>query len=45
VQKGVPYSLDKGGCVNLITPSRMISKNAPGMAPNSCLIEITKWEV
>jgi trimethylamine-N-oxide reductase (cytochrome c) len=37
-------SPDKGGCVNILTPSRMVSKNAPGMTPNSCLIEIEKWE-
>jgi trimethylamine-N-oxide reductase (cytochrome c) len=37
-------SPDKGGCVNILTPSRMTSKNAPGMTPNSCLIEIEKWE-
>jgi molybdopterin guanine dinucleotide-containing S/N-oxide reductase-like protein len=35
---------DRGGCVNMLTPSRMVSKNAPGMTPNSCLIEIEKWE-
>jgi molybdopterin guanine dinucleotide-containing S/N-oxide reductase-like protein len=44
ILKGTPGSVDRGGCVNLLTPSRMMSKNAPGMAPNSCLIEITKWE-
>ena len=37
-------SVDKGGCVNMLTPSRMLSQNAPGMTPNSCLIEIEKWE-
>jgi trimethylamine-N-oxide reductase (cytochrome c) len=37
-------SVDKGGCVALLTPSRMLSQNAPGMTPNSCLIEIEKWE-
>jgi trimethylamine-N-oxide reductase (cytochrome c) len=36
--------VDKGGCVNMLTPSRMLSKHAPGMTPNSCLIEIAKWE-
>ena len=36
-------SPDKGGCVNMLTPSRMLSQNAPGMTPNSCLIEIEKW--
>ncbi|MEE4358778.1 MAG: molybdopterin-dependent oxidoreductase [Desulfococcaceae bacterium] len=37
-------AVDKGGCVNMLTPSRMVSKNAPGMTPNSCLIEIERWE-
>jgi len=37
-------SPDRGGCVNMLTPSRMLSKNVPGMTPNSCLIEIEKWE-
>ena len=45
LEPGKPYSVDKGGCVNLLIPSRMMSKNASGMAPNSCLIEISKWEV
>ena len=25
-------------------PGRMMSKNVPGMAPNSCLVEMAKWE-
>ena len=41
---GQADSTDQGGCVNMLTPSRMVSKNAPGMTPNSCLIEIEKWE-
>ena len=45
LEPGKPGSVDRGGCVNQLTPSRMMSKNAPGMAPNSCLIEISKWEV
>jgi trimethylamine-N-oxide reductase (cytochrome c) len=36
-------SPDRGGCINLLTPHRFVSKNACGMAPNSCLIEIEKW--
>ena len=44
LEPGKPYSTDKGGCVNMLTSARMLSKNAPGMAPNSCLIEIEKWE-
>ena len=42
---GKPGSIDKGGCVNLLTSSRPMSKNAPGAAWNSCLIEVEKWEV
>jgi len=45
LEPGKPGSPDRGGCVNLLTPARMISKNAPGMANNSCLIEMEKWEV
>ena len=35
-------SADRAGCVNILTPSRYISKNACGMAPNSCLIEVAR---
>jgi trimethylamine-N-oxide reductase (cytochrome c) len=41
---GEPGTTDRGGCVNLLTSSRMLSKHAPGMTPNSCLCEIRKWE-
>ncbi len=44
MEPGKPYSVDRGGCVNLLTSARMLSANAPGMAPNSCQIEISKWE-
>jgi trimethylamine-N-oxide reductase (cytochrome c) len=37
-------SPDRGGCINLLTPSRLMSKNASGMAPNSCLVEVRKFE-
>ncbi len=37
-------NIDRGGTMNLLTSSRWISKNCPGMAPNSCLAEIEKWE-
>ncbi len=45
LEPGKAGSIDRGGCVNQLTPSRMMSRNVPGMAPNSCLIEISKWEV
>jgi anaerobic selenocysteine-containing dehydrogenase len=44
LEPGNPESIDRGGCVSILTPSRMLSKNAPGMAPNSCLIEVEKWQ-
>jgi molybdopterin guanine dinucleotide-containing S/N-oxide reductase-like protein len=44
LEPGKPGSVDRGGCMNQLTPSRMMSKNVAGMAPNSCLIEIKKWE-
>ena len=45
LEPGKAGSTDRGGCVNLLTPSRMLSKNVPGMAPNSCLVELRKREV
>jgi trimethylamine-N-oxide reductase (cytochrome c) len=44
LEPGKAGSTDRGGCVNLLTPSRMLSKNVPGMAPNSCLVEIARWQ-
>ncbi len=44
LEPGKAGSIDQGGCINLLTASRMLSKHAPGMTPNSCLIEIEKWE-
>lgn len=32
------------GCVNTLTPDRFITKNAHGLAVNSCLVEVRKWE-
>ncbi|MCL6477880.1 MAG: molybdopterin-dependent oxidoreductase [Peptococcaceae bacterium] len=37
-------SPDRGGCINLLTPSRMMIKKSHAMAANSCLVEIQKWE-
>jgi anaerobic selenocysteine-containing dehydrogenase len=45
LERGKPYSVDRGGCVNLLTNSRLMSKNVPGMAPNSCLVEMEKWGI
>jgi molybdopterin guanine dinucleotide-containing S/N-oxide reductase-like protein len=45
LEPGKPGSVDKGGCINLLTPSRLMSQNVAGMAPNSCLVEIEKSEI
>jgi trimethylamine-N-oxide reductase (cytochrome c) len=37
-------SVDRSGCINILTPSRYITKNSAGMAPNSCLVEIELHE-
>jgi anaerobic selenocysteine-containing dehydrogenase len=36
--------VDRGGCLNLLTPSRSISSTADGIAPNSCLVDVRRWE-
>lgn len=36
--------VDRGGCLNLLTPGRSMSKTADGIAPNSCLVEVRKWD-
>lgn len=35
--------VDRGGCLNLLTPRRSQVKNTSGMGSNACLIEIEKW--
>ena len=41
---GIPgKSTDRNGCINLLTPSRTVSKHAHGIASNSCLVEVRKW--
>ena len=37
-------SMDIGGCVNLMTPGRLQGEMAPGMVPNSCLMDIEKYD-
>jgi trimethylamine-N-oxide reductase (cytochrome c) len=36
--------VDLGGCLNLLTPARTISTTADGIAPNSCLVQIERWQ-
>ena len=37
------YSADRGGCVNILTPDRYLSKYGHGMAPNTAMVEVEKW--
>jgi trimethylamine-N-oxide reductase (cytochrome c) len=37
-------SMDIGGCVNLLVPGRLQGDFAPGMVPNTCLIDVRKFE-
>ncbi|WP_419659356.1 molybdopterin-dependent oxidoreductase [Desulfosarcina variabilis] len=37
-------SPDRGGCVNILTPSRPMIKKSHSTASNSCLIDVRKWE-
>jgi len=41
---GDPLSIDRAGCVNLLATDRQISKGIAGVAPNSTLVEVAKWE-
>jgi trimethylamine-N-oxide reductase (cytochrome c) len=43
IEPGNPASPDRGGCVAILTPGRMMSKHVAGMASNSCLIDVAKW--
>lgn len=36
--------LDRGGCMNLLTPSRTQAKGTRAIAPNSCLVNIDRWD-
>ncbi len=38
------YSVDRGGCINNLTPGRMMIKKSHSHAANSCLVQIKKWE-
>ncbi len=37
-------SPDTAGCVNILTPKRYVTPTSTAMAPNSCLIQVEKWE-
>ncbi|NLO48139.1 MAG: hypothetical protein GX111_07475, partial [Clostridiales bacterium] len=37
-------TMEIGGCVNILTPGRLIGDMVPGMAPNSTLLDVRKYE-
>jgi trimethylamine-N-oxide reductase (cytochrome c) len=37
------YSVDRGGCINQLTPSRTMIRKSHAMAANSCLVQIEPW--
>lgn len=37
-------SIDKAGCINILTSGELIGKNVPGMAPNSTLVEMEVYK-
>jgi trimethylamine-N-oxide reductase (cytochrome c) len=37
-------SMDIGGCVNTLVPGQLMGSMVPGMAPNSCLLDVCKYE-
>jgi trimethylamine-N-oxide reductase (cytochrome c) len=36
--------VDRGGCLNLLTPGQKMSPTADGIVPNSCWVEVEKWD-
>ncbi|OGA46736.1 MAG: pyrogallol hydroxytransferase large subunit [Betaproteobacteria bacterium RIFCSPLOWO2_12_FULL_62_13] len=36
-------AVDRGGCMNLLTPSRKLVAKSDGMAAMSCLVQVEKW--
>lgn len=41
---GEEGAVETEGCINNLTPGRFLTKNAHGLAVNSCLVEVRKWE-
>jgi trimethylamine-N-oxide reductase (cytochrome c) len=33
-----------GGCMNMLTPDRPQTQGTSSMSPNSCLVQIEKWQ-
>jgi trimethylamine-N-oxide reductase (cytochrome c) len=39
------HSPDRGGCINVLTPSRSMIKKSHSTASNSCLVQMLPWNV
>jgi trimethylamine-N-oxide reductase (cytochrome c) len=37
-------TVEIGGCMNLLTPDRSQTQGTSSMSPNSCLVQIEKWQ-
>jgi molybdopterin guanine dinucleotide-containing S/N-oxide reductase-like protein len=37
-------TVEIGGCMNILTPDRSQTRGTSSMAPNSCLVQIEKWQ-
>ena len=37
-------SVDRGGCLNLLSPARSQAKNTHSMAISTCMAQIEKWD-
>jgi anaerobic selenocysteine-containing dehydrogenase len=37
-------SSDTAGCINLLTSKRFITPTSTGQAPNSCLVQVERWD-
>jgi len=38
------HSVDRGGCINLLTPKRSMAAKVTATAVNSCLVQVTPWD-
>ena len=37
--------VDRGGCMNILVPERPQAVGTTSISPNSCLVEIAKWQL
>ncbi|MBV8350636.1 MAG: hypothetical protein JOZ49_24925, partial [Mycolicibacterium sp.] len=37
-------TVEIGGCLNMLTPDRPQTRGTSSMSPNSCLVQVEKWQ-